>query len=349
VHGRWVAVVADSETAGYTASGGRKRVTVTAKTEAEVKRKQRNAQATFNRDRETDQRVTVKAWADEYLKIRVRDLSPKGYNAAASPIRKWIIPTIGHRRLEQLTPRDVRSVADAQRNAKPKPRQPGDTHRVLLTMLNWAVGEGHHVPSSVLAMKAPKSEKSDRAAMTVDQGLACLAVAAELPHGSRWLFTLLYGQRLGECLGLTWDAIDLDAGEFGEARIEWQLQALQYNVPRDRSSGFRVPDGHESRHLVDAFHLVRPRARPATGWCRCCRRHGTRCSHGATSPLRTRGGSSGPTSGAGPPTTSTTAPSGGPSRRPRASGIPPAARSTSTSAATSRPRCCSTPGCPSTS
>jgi integrase len=30
---------------------------------------------------------------------------------------------------------------------------------------------------------------------------------------------------------------------------------------RDRSSGFRVPDGHESRHLVDAFHLVRPKSK----------------------------------------------------------------------------------------
>lgn len=256
--GRWVGVVADSSKAGYTATGARKRVTVTAKTEAEAKRKLRDAQADFRRDQQTSHRITVKAWADEYLSIRVRDLSPKGYNAAANPIKNWVIPTIGHKRLEHLTPGDIRAVAAAQRAAG---RQPADTHRALLTMLRTAVGEGHHIPSSVLAVKAPRSMKSDREAMTVDQGMACLKAAAELPHGSRWLFTLLYGQRMGECLGLTWDAIDFDAGEFGEAIIEWQLQSLPYNVPRDRSSGFRVPEGHESKHLVDAFHLVRPKSK----------------------------------------------------------------------------------------
>src|SRR5205085_7418121 len=136
--------------------------------------------------------------------------------------------------------------------------------RALRTMLEAAVAEGHPIQPRVLKVKAPAAPKSDRLAMSVDQGLACLGVAATLPHGSRWLFTLLYGQRLGECLGLTWDAIDFTerpGAPFGEAVIEWQLQALPYNVPRDRRSGFRLPDGDEVRHLVDAYHLVRPKSR----------------------------------------------------------------------------------------
>lgn len=251
--GRWVGTFE----AGFTASGARRRTPVYGRSEAEVKRKLRDRLAAHKAGQETAHRVTVKAWADEYLAIRVRELSPKGYNAAANPIKNWVIPTIGHKRLEQLTPRDIRAVQDAQRKAG---RQPADTHRVLMTMLRSAMREGHPVPPRVLLVETPKSEKSDRTAMSVDQGLACLKAAAELPHGSRWLFTLLYGQRMGECLGLTWDAIDFDAGGFGEAIIEWQLQPLPYNVPRDRSSGFRVPDGYEARHLVDSYHLVRPKS-----------------------------------------------------------------------------------------
>lgn len=252
--GRWVG----SFDAGYTDKGNRKRPIVTGKSEAEVKRKLRDAIAAHKAGQASSERLTVKSWAEEYLAIRVRELSPKGYNAAANPIKNWVIPAIGHKRLEQLTPRDIRAVQDAQRKAG---RQPADTHRALLTMLRTAVGEGHHVPSSVLAVKAPRVEKSDRRAMTIDQGISCLKVAADLPHGSRWLFTLLYGQRMGECLGLTRDALDFDMGEHGEAIIEWQLQPLPYNVPYDRSSGFRVPEGHESKHLVDAFHLVRPKSK----------------------------------------------------------------------------------------
>jgi integrase len=168
------------------------------------------------------------------------------------------VPTIGHKRLSDLTPEDVRAVAAAQRK---KGRKPNDTHRAMMTMLRWAAGEGHQVPASVLATKSPKAGTSDRQSMTVDEGLACLEVASTMPHGTRWLFTLLYGSRQAECLGMTWDAIDFDQAE---ARIEWQLQALPYNEHRNRASGFRLPDGYEARHLVDAYHLVRPKTRK--GW-----------------------------------------------------------------------------------
>lgn len=251
---------------GYTKTGGRKRVSVTGpgceggcKPKchhiAAMKRKIRDKSAALKAGQAQAARITVKKWADDYLALRVRELSPKGYNAAANPIKNWVIPTIGHRQLAQLTPADIRAVHSACRAAD---RQAGDVHRVLMTMLNTALREGHQVPAQALAIKAPRSDKSDREAMSVEEGLACLKVASELPHGTRWLFTLLYGARLGECMGLTWDAIDLEAGE---ARIEWQLQSLPYNVGRDRSSGFRTPDGYESRHLVDSFHLVRPKSK----------------------------------------------------------------------------------------
>jgi integrase len=35
---------------------------------------------------------------------------------------------------------------------------------------------------------------------------------------------------------------------------------LPYNVARDRTSGFRIPDGYEARHLEGRWHLVRPKS-----------------------------------------------------------------------------------------
>lgn len=255
--GRWVGSIED----GYTATGARKRTTVTGKTEAAVRRKLRDKKAALDRHETASNRVTVKSWADAYLAVRVHELSPNGYNAAASPIRRWVIPTIGHKRLDTLTPADLRAVAAAQRVAGRKTATAAATHRVLLTMLRAAIVEGHHVPPRVLLVKAPQADKSDRESFTVPEGLACIQAAADLPHGIRWLVTLVYGMRQGECLGLTWDAIDFDAGDYGEIVIEWQLQSLPYNTQRDRSSGFRIPDGYEARHLVDSFHLVRPKSR----------------------------------------------------------------------------------------
>lgn len=256
--GLWVATIE----AGWTAKGTRKRYVVTAKTRQRVKRKRADKILALERGEVgATPRQTVKGWAEIYLRLRVRDLSPKGYNAAASPINRWVVPTIGRKRLDQLTPADMRAVADAQRAAGLKTSTQAATHRALLTMLRWALREGYAVPPRVLEVPAPRPEKSDRQGMTVPEGVACLEVAATIPHGTRWLVTLLYGMRQGESLGLTWDAIDFNAGAFGEFRIEWQLQALPYIDRADKARGFRVPDGHEARRIVDAYHLVRPKTR----------------------------------------------------------------------------------------
>lgn len=229
--------------------------------------------------------TTVKQWAATWLEIKKEKLSPNGYNAAASPIRKWIVPTIGHKRLDALTPADLRAVAKAQRAAGRKGATAAATHRTLLNMLRSAIVEGHQVPHRVLLVPAPTADKSDRMDLPVDQSVACLRVAADLPHGVRWALALLYGPRQGEVLGLVDDCMTFeqhvdpengDTYETGEIRLEWQLDALPYEHGCDGGDpaptcgkraascpkrGFRVPDGHESRRLVDAWHLVRPKSK----------------------------------------------------------------------------------------
>lgn len=253
--GRWFGAYEN----GYHPNGKRRRSTVSAATEGEAKRKLRDAIRAKRAGQQVSRNLTVKKWADDYLKIRVRQLAPKAYRAAENPIRLWVVPTIGHRLIGDLTPADIRAVHDACRK---KGRDIDDVHRALHTMLTTALAEGHHVAATTLAVKAPKRKgESDREAMSIPEGLACLEVAATLPHGSRWAFTLVYGSRLGETLGLTRDEIDWAAGKHGIARIEWQLQSLPYNEPFNRASGFRIPDDYEARHLVDSFHLVRPKSK----------------------------------------------------------------------------------------
>jgi integrase len=242
------------------ANGKRRRITVSAKTRPAALKKLRDKRVAIEASGVPTQaaRTTVKQWAATWLEIKQRTLSPRGYNAAASPVRKWIVPTIGHRRLDALTPADLRAVADAQREAGRSGSTAAATHRVLLNMLRSAIVEGHQVPQRVLLVPAPKASKSDRMDLPVDQALACLQVAATLPHGTRWALSIIYGARQGEALGLTWDSIDFEAGEI---TLEWQLDNLPYRVPRDRRSGFRVPDEYDARHLVDAWHLVRLKSR----------------------------------------------------------------------------------------
>lgn len=252
--GLWVGSVE----AGWTADGKRRRVTVSSRDKAEAKRKLRDKRLQIEREGVTDvsSRDTVKAWAERWLPIIERTLAPKAYATNASAVTKWIIPTIGHRRFDTLTPGHVRAVADAQRAAGRSSSTQRRTHSVLITMLKAAVVEGYPVPLRLLEMKAPAKSHSDRTDLPVTEALAILQHAADLPHGSRWAAAFLQGLRQGEALGLTWEQVDFDRGLMV---IDRQLQALRYRKPYDRSSGFRVPDGYNATQLEGALHLVRPK------------------------------------------------------------------------------------------
>lgn len=254
--GMWVATIE----AGYTQTGARRRVTVSAKTEGEARRKLRDKKAEIEREGlpTVGARVTVKVWADDWLDQVEKTMRPSSYATARSSVRKWVVPVIGHKRFADLTPADVRAIAKGQRDAGKSSSTELRTHSVLMTMLRAALLEGHPLHPRILATKPPTKAVSDRDAMSVEQALAILPWAGELHHGSRFLAALLQGMRQGECLGLTWDSIDLNANTI---TIEWQLRPIPYRDLKHKELGFRIPDGYEARQLKGALHLVRPKSK----------------------------------------------------------------------------------------
>lgn len=253
---KWVGTIE----AGWTERGTRRRITVTGKSESEVKTKLKEKKRQIAKDGvpAASHRTTVKAWAEEWLEVRQRTVRPKPWATDASAVKKWIVPTIGHRRLDALTPADIRAVANAQRAADKSTTTAKRTHTTLTGMLRAAILEGHNVPERVLLVAAPEIAVNDRDAMTIPEALAILREASFLPHGSRWAMAFLHGMRQAECLGLTRDSVDLERGLL---RVEWQLQPLPYVDRRHKALGFRIPDGYEARHLTGAYHLTRPKSR----------------------------------------------------------------------------------------
>lgn len=254
--GMWIGTIE----AGWTERGTRRRITVSGKTEAIAKRRLREKRAQIEADGvpTVNARTTVKQWADEWLGHVENSMRPSSFATARSAVRKWVIPTIGHKRFGDLTPGDIRAVAKAQRAAGRTSSTELRTHSVLMSLLKAAMLEGHSVHPRLLAVEPPKKSVSDRDAMTVEQALAILPWAGELHHGSRFLAALLQGMRQGECLGLTWDSVDLEANTI---TVDWQLRPIPYRRPRDPSSGFRLPDGYEARRLSGQLHLARPKSR----------------------------------------------------------------------------------------
>lgn len=252
---RWVGSIE----AGWTPKGTRRRITVTHRDEDAAWDKlqaRRKVLLTEGRAAALQRSTTVQAWLGTWLDHQATVLRPNTYSGHASYVRRWIVPAIGRRALDELTAADVRAVARAVITAGRSSTTAATVQSVLQKALRDAVIEGYAVPDAALTVQKPTKRESDRDALTLPDATAVLAAAAGHPDGARWVAALLQGMRQGECLGLTWDAID-----FGRQRIDvsWQLQALPY-ADRDRQR-FRVPDGYEARRLEGAYHLVRPKSR----------------------------------------------------------------------------------------
>lgn len=254
--GRWLGTIEH----GFTKTGARRRITVTGTSEAAVKGKLKAKAREIARGEDTAGRTTVKAWAATWLEMTATSVRPKTHVTDKGAVR-YIVSAIGHRRLDQLTPADVRAVRTAVVGDGRSTSTALRYHGTLMRMLKMARDEGHDVAARVLAVKPPTKAVNDRRAIPLTDSLALLSVAAELPHGSRWVAALLQGMRQGECLGLTWEQVDLAAESL---TISWQLQALNYVDKHDRSKGFLTPDGYDYRQMEGRMHLVRPKS--DAGW-----------------------------------------------------------------------------------
>lgn len=251
---RWVGTI---ET-GWTTKGSRRRKAVTGKSKAVVQRKIREAL------REAEQRQaptvggkpTVKTWADQWIEDTARLRRPTTWQANRSQVANWIVPTIGHRRIEQLRPVDIRAVERAMETAGRAPSTVARCRAVLDKMLKDAAIEGHPVPQSVLLVEGLGAGENDRDAIPLPHALALLEAAAQTPNASRWVAALLQGMRPAECLGLTWQCVDFQDDVID---VSWQLKPLPYRVARDRTSGFRIPRDYTARQVKGAIHLVRPK------------------------------------------------------------------------------------------
>jgi integrase len=177
----------------------------------------------------------LERWLTDVAKQRVRASTFDRYRR---DVCHHIIPTLGKKRLSELTPRLVQQFLNdlttsatpkgrGKRQAKPQaplgPRGVAHTRAVLRNALQRAVREGLVAQNVAKLVDVPRNEPKPVAAITPDDARAILDAFSGHDYEGLVTLALATGMRCGELLGLKWGDVDLGAGT---VRIERQLQRL---------------------------------------------------------------------------------------------------------------------------
>ncbi len=198
--GRWVAML----DLGYV-GGRRRRRALYAATQAEVVTKLNAAAHATRRGVAVPlDRQTFGAFVECWLAVvrpSLRESTARRYGE----LLRHAVRALGRTSLARLQPGDLQRLYDDRRKAGAAPRSVLHLHRVIHRALKDAERWGDVARNVARLVDAPKVTRSQMRALTAAEARSLLDAA----HGDR-LEAL--GMRSGELLGLSWRAVDLDAG-----------------------------------------------------------------------------------------------------------------------------------------
>jgi integrase len=223
--GRWVGMV----DLGYR-NGKRWRPKVVCATEREAR--QRVARMAADRDagKAPPGRELTGPFLTRWLEtVQQLHLAASTYVSQEMIVRVHLTPAFGRKQLAKLTPADVQQyVAD-----KAKVLAPGTVRlhiAVLNAALSTAVDWGLIPRSPASRVRLPKAAEREYRVFTWEETERFLRAVASERLAALYILGIATGMRIGECLGLQWSAVDIDAGIL---HVERKLLHLQRGVIED--------------------------------------------------------------------------------------------------------------------
>ena len=276
--GRWVSVV----DIGWV-EGKRQRKYFVSRTEEEAVKKLNKALGEYGRglllpaDRTTVAQYLT-SWIDQHQTSE--NVRARTYDDYLQVIENHLIPAIGRRRLDQLTPQHVQAMLNAKSRDGLSARTVNKIRAVLRSALSDAEKWGMVHRNVAKLVRTPKVSVYEGNVLTVAEARQLLVSLRGHPLEALVSTTFQLGLRQGEVLGLRWSDVDLDRGE---CRIRQQYQASKRTeVPADATreakyiAKFSSPKTDRSRRplpmppqLIRALRSHRARQqeeRMAAGW-----------------------------------------------------------------------------------
>lgn len=212
--------------------------------------------------------MTVGQWLDHWLTtIAVSRLRPKTFENYSCNVRRHLVRLLGHHRLDRLQPEHLET-AWAQMAAEGlSPATVLLNHRILSRALTVALQRGRLVRNVATLVDAPSVARQEVQPLTASEARKLLQAAQDLPNGARWSVALALGLRQGEALGLSWDAIDLDAGTLAVRRAlqRQKGKGLVLVEPKSRAGRRTVALPDQLRDALRAHRVRQAEQRLAAG------------------------------------------------------------------------------------
>lgn len=266
--GRWVAMV----NLGYV-DGKRRRRAIYADTRKGAAIKLQEALAARNSKSLVVGQVTVETWLRYWLEVICpeRGLKVNTMKSHKSKVEQYLIPHLGHHRVDRLEPEHIRAMYAAMRRKGLSESTLSQTHAVLRRALEVAVRERKASRNAATMLDRPQPDRTGRHGLSLTDARKVLAAAGDDP---RWFLALYLGLRQGEALALRWSDIDLDGGTL----------AVQRSLSRQPGVGlvFDRPKSATSVRVLPLLTVVRSRLE--VRWAQHVAAGGTRADLVFTSP-----------------------------------------------------------------
>jgi len=147
-------------------------------------------------------------WLEEEHKHTITHSTYKRYLALA---KFHINPVLGEIELQKLSPSDITRMLAVMREAGQSARSQQQARALLSVALRDAEYKGYILVNPVTRVRNPQGKRIEISPLTIEEVKRLLNTYSGTFLGARLHIALICGLRQGEALGLTWDAVDLEA------------------------------------------------------------------------------------------------------------------------------------------
>jgi len=145
-------------------------------------------------------------WLEHFIKPHRKRTTQAKYE---THVRLYLLPLLGSKGLESLSPRDVRLfLAKATKLASAATAK--ESHKVLRTALTAACRDELISRNVAMMVQPPQVVSRESRPWTLDETLAFLSTARTDPLYAAFVLAVALGMRRGEIIGLRWSDVDLN-------------------------------------------------------------------------------------------------------------------------------------------